>query len=67
MERNEQSDYLAIRVLAAMAEKKFKIAKANPDNKTVRSEAQALYYAACAINDTIVKESDDTVEYGEAQ
>ena len=50
-----------------MAEKKFKIAKANPDNKTVRSEAQALYYAACAINDTIVKESDDTVEYGEAQ
>ena len=67
MERNEQSDYLVIKILAAMAEKKFKIAKANPDNKTVRSEAQALYYAACAINDTIVKESEDTVECGEAQ
>lgn len=67
MERNEQSDYLAIKVLAAMTEKKLKIAKANPDNKTARLEAQVLYYAANAIKETIVKEGEDTVEYGEAQ
>ena len=67
MERNEQADYLAIRVLAAMAEKKFKLAKASPDNKTAKLEAQVLYYAANAINDTIKKEEEGTVEYGEAQ
>ena len=55
MERNEQSDYLAIKVLAAMAEKKFKMVKANPDNKTAKLEAQILFYAANAINDTIKK------------
>ena len=67
MERNEQSDYLAIKVLAAMAEKKYKLANANPDNKTAKLEAQALHYAANAIFDTIKKEDEDTVEYGEAQ
>ena len=67
MERNEQSDYLAIKVLAAMSEKKFKMAKANPDNKTAKLEAQILFYAANAINDTIKKEEEDTVEYREAQ
>ena len=67
MERNEQSDYLAIKVLAAMTEKKLKIAKANPDNKTARLEAQVLYYAANAIKDTIKKEDENTVEYGKAQ
>ena len=67
MERNEQSDYLAIKVLAAMAEKKFKMAKANPDNKTAKLEAQILFYAANAINDTIKKEKEDAVECGKAQ
>ena len=61
MERNEQSDYLAIKVLAAMTEKKLKIAEANPDNKTARLEAQVLYYAANVIKETIVKEVEDTV------
>ena len=61
MERNEQSDYLAIRVLAAMAEKKFKLAKASPDNKTAKLESQILVYAANAINDTIKKEKEDAV------
>ena len=50
-----------------MSEKKFKMAKANPDNKTAKLEAQILFYAANAINDTINKEEEDTVEYGEAQ
>ena len=50
-----------------MSEKKFKMAKANPDNKTAKLEAQILFYAANAINDTIKKEEEDTVEYGEAQ
>ena len=67
MERNEQSDYLAIKVLAAMAEKKFKMVKANPDNRTAKLEAQILFYAANAINDTIKKEKEDAVECGEAQ
>ena len=67
MERNEQSDYLAIKVLAAMAEKKFKMAKANPDNKTAKLEAQILFYAANAINNTTKKEEEDAVECGEAQ
>ena len=67
MERNEQSDYLAIKVLAAMSEKKFKMAQANPDNKTAKLEAQILFYAANAINDTIKKVEEVTVEYGEAQ
>ncbi|MDD4280176.1 MAG: hypothetical protein PHX74_10635 [Candidatus Sumerlaeales bacterium] len=67
MERNKQSDYLAIKVLAAMAEKKFKMAKANPDNKTTKLEAQILFYAANAINETINKEEEDVVECGEAQ
>lgn len=67
MERNEQSDYLAINVLAAMAEKKLKVARSNPDNKTIKLEAQILSYAANAIYNTIKKEEEDTVEYGEAQ
>ena len=50
-----------------MAEKKFKMAKANPDNKMAKLQAQALHYAANAIFDTIKKEDEDTVEYGEAQ
>lgn len=61
MERNEQSDYLAIKVLAAMAEKKFKLAKASPDNKTAKLEAQILVYAANAINETVKKEKEDAV------
>lgn len=56
MERTEHMDYIVIRGLAAMAEKKLKLAKANPDNKTANTEAQFLIYAANAVNDTIIKE-----------
>ena len=39
-----------------MSEKKLKLAKANPDNKTANTEAWLLIYAANVINDTIIKE-----------
>ena len=70
MKRTEADDYIVIRGLATMAEKKLKLAKANPDNKTVRMEAQYLIYAANAINDTIKKEEvvpNGTDETGNAQ
>jgi hypothetical protein len=53
-----------------MAEKKMKLAKANPDNKTAHTEAKFLIYAANAINDTIKKEEatpDGTDETRNAQ
>lgn len=56
MERSERTDYIVIRGLAAMAEKKMKLAQANKENKTAKTEAQFLIYAANAINDTIKKE-----------
>ena len=59
MERSEQSDYLAINILAEMAKKKLKLAKANPSNKTANTEARFLIYAVNAIFTTIKKEVDD--------
>ena len=49
MERTEQSDYLAINILAEMA-------KANPSNTTANTEARFLIYAINAIFNTIKKE-----------
>ena len=52
MERTEQSDYLAINILAEMA-------KANPSNTTANTEARFLIYAINAIFNTIKKEVKD--------
>ena len=59
MERTEQSDYLAINILAEMAKKKLKLAKANPSNTTANTEARFLIYAINAIFNTIKKEVKD--------
>lgn len=66
MERSERTDYIVIRGLAAMAEKKMKLAQANKENKTAKTEAQFLIYAANAINDTIKKEEVVTSGIDEA-
>lgn len=66
MERSERTDYIVIRGLAAMAEKKMKLAQANKENKTAKTEAQFLIYAANVINDTIKKEEVVTSGIDEA-
>ena len=53
-----------------MAEKKMKLAQANKENKTAKTEAQFLIYAANAINGTIIKEeavASGIDEAGESQ
>lgn len=59
MERTTHDDYLTIKALTAMAEKKLKLVKANPSNKTARAEVRFLIYAANVINDTITKEVEN--------